>query len=130
MGIKIRRIVAWIIDWILSGIPAFVCAFIISAYVMESGGTITPPLVLLFFLCVFSYPVLFILRDVIFCGRSIGKRILGLRVIDRETGQIPAIWKRIVRSAFLFVYLADGVYLLATGKSLGDTVCETTVVRA
>ena len=84
---KVRRILAWIIDWILCGIPASIYAFIFKTITEAQGLRVVYALV--FFLFVLSYPVLFVVRDVLFKGRSVAKRIFKLRVIDNETNELP-----------------------------------------
>ena len=84
---KLRRILAWIIDWILCGIPALIYAFIFKTITEAQGLKVVYALV--FVLFVLSFPALFVVRDVLFKGRSVGTRIFKLRVIDNETNELP-----------------------------------------
>jgi uncharacterized RDD family membrane protein YckC len=76
-------------------------------------------------LCVF----LFVFRDVILRVRSIGKRILGLYVLDKKTMEPASVGKRIVRNLFFFAYLVDFFILLITKESIGDKIVRTVVVK-
>ena len=124
--LKLKRIVAFIIDWVLSGIPAIIYASIFWEISKTEGlNAVNVILFLLFFL---SYPTIFVLRDVIFKGRSVAKRILGLRVIDTQTNALPSKSKLIVRNLFFFIYPIEAILLLANNHTLGDMVTGTTVI--
>ena len=122
---KLKRILAWIIDWNLSGVPALIYAVIFAERVKTHGASAVG--LLLFVLFVLSFPTIFVLRDVIFGGRSPAKRMFGLRVVSAETGETPSKQNLILRNVFFFIYPIDAILLIATGKSLGDTVTNTTV---
>ena len=123
---ELKRIVAFIIDWILSGIPAIIYACIFGEISKTDGlNAVNAALFILFFL---SYPALFVFRDVIFKGRSIAKRILGLQVIDAQTNVSPSKSKLIIRNLFFFIYPIEAILLLANNRMLGDTATGTTVI--
>ena len=69
-------------------------------------------MLLCFFAIILAF-VAFVLRDVIFKGRSIGKRIFGLYVLDKNTNEPASIKQRIIRNLFFFIYPVDGIILLA-----------------
>lgn len=73
--------------------------------------------------------VTFILRDYLFNGRSIGKRILKLKVVDADTLSEPSAKQLIVKNLFLFLYIFDGLFLIASGRSLGERATRTIVLR-
>ncbi len=124
---KLRRILAWVIDWNLCGIPALIYSLIFRA-ITEAQG-LNAVYALIFVLFVLSYPALFVVRDVLFRGRSIAKRIFKLRVIDSETNELPSKQKLIIRNLFFFIYPVEAILLIATNKSMGDMVTNTTVVH-
>ena len=75
-----------------------------------------------------GYPVSFMLRDAI-GGRSIGKRIMGLTILDRKTAGKTSVKQRIMRNIFSVVLAQiDIVVLLIRGESIGDTLAHTAVV--
>ena len=122
---KLKRILAWIIDWNLCGVPALLYATLYMYVIGETSVVGT----LVFVLFVLSYPAIFALRDVILGGRSIAKRIFGLHVVDVATGEAPARVKLAVRNLFFMLYPIDDVILIASGKSIGDMVTNTTVIK-
>lgn len=127
-NVTFRRIIAWIIDWNLSGLPCLLYTAIFMDFfkqpTVQSGGFI-----LVFILLVFLYPITFVLRDVIFKGRSIGKRLFGLYVLDKNTNEQASVKQRIIRNLFFFIYHVDGIVLLATKESIGDKIVNTIVVK-
>ena len=68
-------------------------------------------------------------RDVIFKGRSIGKHIFGLYVLDKNTNELASIKQRIIRNLFFFIYPVDGIILIASKESIGDKAVNTIVVK-
>ena len=71
---------------------------------------------------------IFVLRDFIFKGRSVGKRILGLVVRDKNTNAKTTNQQKILRNLFFSIYVIDGMILLITGETIGDRVAKTVVV--
>lgn len=126
--LKLKRILAWIIDWILSGIPGVTYAWLFWEYTQTHGlRAVGVVLFVLFFL---SYPTIFVLRDVMLKGRSVAKRILGLQVIDVQTNALPSVSKLILRNLFFFLYPIEAFMLLAINQTLGDMATKTTVVTS
>ena len=123
---KLKRILVWIIDWNISGLPALLYVFIFRKVVETQGINAIGALLFVFF--VLSFPAIFVFRDVIFKGQSIAKRIFKLRVIDNETNELPSNRKLIIRNLFFFLYPVEFIMLLASDKSLGDMVTNTTIV--
>ena len=122
---KLKRILAWVIDWNLSGLPALTYALLF--WTLLSDYKSNPILFALLVLFVLSFPVIFVCRDVIFKGRSPAKRIFGLCVIDNETNALPSNDKLIIRNLFFFIYPVEAIFLIATDKSIGDNISATTI---
>ena len=127
-NVRIRRIIAWIIDWNLSGLPCLLYTTIFMD-VFKRPSFQNIGYILIFMLLVFLYPVTFVFRDVILKGRSIGKRIFGLYVLDKNTNEPVSIKQRIIRNLFFFIYPFDGIILIVTKESIGDKAVNTTVVK-
>ena len=123
----IRRILAFAIDWNLSGIPALIYALILSH--LARNGDVPAILMILFVLFVFSMPALFVVRDVMFNGRSVGKRIFKLWVIENKTGETPKKAILCIRNLFFMVYPIDFILLLVKRRTLGDIATNTSVVK-
>lgn len=117
-GAKARRIFAWCLDWICLGFGAL----LLVAAVQSSNR----PFLLL--MAMLSFPVCFVLREPIFGGRSLGKRITKLEILDRVSGMPASTKQRVVRSLLFFLVQIDVIVLLATGVSLGDRLAHTVVV--
>ena len=80
-------------------------------------------------LLAFLFPVTFVFGDAIFRGRSIGKRIFGLYILNKITNEPASIKQRIIRNLFFFIYPVDGIILMATKESIGDKVIKTVVIK-
>lgn len=127
MSTRISRCIAFVLDWNIIGIPAIILAAIITAIVSVTGMEL---IALLFFPIILSWFVLFILRDVVFGGVSIGKRIMKLKVIDKYTGEDASKKQKALRGVSLFLVSFDALFLLISGSSLGDRIASTAVVKS
>ena len=129
-NVKLKRIAAWIIDWIIAGIFSTIILVII-VFIMLCANIIPPKEILLIigFLITLTYPTFFILRDLIFKGRSLGKRMLGLTILDRRTAGKTNWKQRISRNIFSVLFTQiDAIIMLISGESIGDTLAHTAVV--
>ena len=119
---RFRRLLAWIIDMaICTGLPGnLVIALPLSADVQIFAASFV----------VFGGFAAFLCRDYLLGGRSIGKRIFGLSVVDSTTGEPVTGGRLVLRNLFLFLYPVDGGFLLFSGRSLGERTTTTRVIRA
>lgn len=120
---RFRRLIAFWIDFGLSYLVVLPLLGFIE---------ILPTMVVMFVgpFCVFGFFGLLFGRDYLFCGRSIGKRIMGLAVVDRKTGAIASAHQLVKKNRFLFVCPLDGAFLLFSGQSLGERATGTAVIRS
>ena len=119
---RFRRILAWILDWcVCTLLPLGVLRF------LELLG-ITPTYVL-FPIAIGCFAAV-LCRDWLLGGRSIGKRIMGLTVVDQQTGECVTDARLVLRNILLFFYPVDGGFLLFSGRSLGDRIASCLVVRS
>lgn len=130
-SVKIKRLLAWLLDsllvWLLFCVLA-VAAMLLIEYMVpigESPEENAALLVLAFFLL---YPVGFVLRDVVWGGRSLGKRIFGLVICDLYTGEKPKAALLLLRDIFFIVCNIDAILMLICGRSLGDFAAHTVVL--
>lgn len=120
-SIRIRRIMAFLMDYVLLFLP---CILLSTIAVLVFGDIIS-----LFIACtalVTSF-VCFILRDYIFNGRSIGKRFYKLAVLGADTLSVPSSKQLIVKGLLLFLLPFDSLFLVFSGKSLGERTSATIV---
>jgi len=126
---KIFRLIAALIDWNAIGFVVLFAASFLLSFHQSFDTTPSTPYIILLFLLILSYPVCIVLRDLIFGGRSLGKRIMGLIVLDKRTGEAPKKSSLFLRGIFLFLVHAELVIMLITGLTLGDRMAHTIVVR-
>ena len=130
MGDRVKRLIAAIIDWNICGLPAVAVALWMSHYV-KNGGESNPLLILLLLPAVLSMPVLFVLRDAIVRGRSIGKRIFGLYIVDEATLQPLPAGKTALKNILNIISIVlpvDAIALLITGRTLGERISKVRVL--
>lgn len=127
MNDKLKRILAFLLDWNISFLPTAILFSCFLSPTIQQGqaGPLTVGLGILLPLLVFAAIVL---RDVLGRGRSLGKRIMKLYILDKTTLQRPRTSQLILRNVFVPLYLIDGILLLSTGRSLGDMAAETVVL--
>lgn len=131
-----RRVVATIIDGVLFGVVSNVFGSVFGVKKVSSGFDLTrlsaQGSVWLLVTVVLYYVLLEGLA-----GRTLGKLITGIRVIDPQTGGRPGLLSAFVRTLLrlvdgLFVYLVGFVVVVNSERRrrLGDMAAKTLVVRA
>ncbi len=126
-NIKTARVLAFLLDGFFSFvlISAVLMAFTV---ILGSSGRIDLMTETLVEQILNKNGVLLLLRDFLFGGTSLGKRILGLRVIDFTTHQKTPVFKRILRCLFFIILPIDAITMFIEGRSIGDRVANTIVV--
>ena len=129
MADRIKRIIAAIIDWNLSLVPAFGVAL---AYVaLTEQGRTNIGLMLLALLLIPCGVAVFILRDMIFGGRSPAKRLFGLYVVDEATRQPVKGGKAALKNVLNLInvmWFVDAILLLISGRTVGERISKTAVL--
>lgn len=120
---RMRRFFAFLIDFIILYLPCVLSTFILEISFL---GSIS---ILIASIAIIAFFVGLILRDYLFHGRSIGKRIFKLKVVDADTLSEPSGKQLIIKGLFLFLYLFDGLFLIASGKSLSERATCTIVLH-
>lgn len=125
---RAKRIFAYLLDTFLIWVALVLFMVFIIAPVMILIGDEFIGTLLLFLSILFFSLALVVLRDWIFAGRSLGKRIFGLYVYDKESGTPARRGQTVVRNLLFFISGIDGLVLLATGETLGDRMARAIVV--
>ena len=132
----IRRGVAWLLDILFLSIFFFPATYLYSGkWIMgpeKHFWDISDPLCLVFLFIIFAYLILM----EAYVGWTIGKRILGMRVVD-GSGKKIGLSKSIIRNILRLVdglpaLNALGIILIATSRGeqrFGDRVAKTYVVN-
>ena len=123
-GVKLRRIFAWIIDGMAIFFLTIVLAAVISVALegdSEVGDDAAMAIIAL-------YLVGFGFRDPIFGGRSIGKRLFRLGIVDSDTGGKPQGIRWVFRGILFPLYFFDGMWMLVSDLSFGDRLGRTAVL--
>ena len=125
---KLKRIIAMFIDWNLSGIPALIYSLfflsLVNHFPQAVGFAVIP-----FPFFVISLPLIFVYRDVIFRGQSIGKRILKLKIVDLETRDLPLQSKLIRRNVFFFILPVEIILIIIKNQTIGDMITNAPILK-
>lgn len=127
-SVKLRRILAWIIDWNIIGFSTLTFTSLVASILFNNQTEFSAAQFIALLVCILAYPICFMLRDLIFGGRSLGKRIVGLVVLDIQTGDKPKWWQLLLRNLFLIIFQVDLIIMLVRGRSIGDSAFHTVVV--
>ena len=132
----IRRGIAWLLDILFLSIFFFPATFLYSGkWIMgpaEHLWGISDPICLVFLFVIFAYLILM----EAYVGWTIGKRILGMRVVD-GSGKKIGLSKSIIRNILRLVdglpaFNVLGIILIATSQReqrFGDRIAKTYVVN-
>ena len=138
-NVKLCRLFATAIDYLLSFTAMYL--FVLMIYKISTSLNVDSGLEAV--LCVMgiliSLPLFFGLRDLICFGRSLGKRIFGLTIVDKNSGDTASKKQRILRNipllcfhlitCFPFVVGIDAIIMLVRGQSVGDSLANTLVIK-
>jgi uncharacterized RDD family membrane protein YckC len=131
-----RRVLAIIVDSILFSVLFWVMSMLFGSSSAQGGqvnATLTGLPFVLYLLIVFAY---FTLMEG-YLGQTVGKMLLGIRVIREDNGGVPGIKTAALRTVLRlidvlpFAYLVGFIAVLISAKNqrLGDMAANTLVVR-
>ena len=118
---RLRRMAAFLVDFYGSVALAFIVAFL---------GVLLLPVLEIYiamFCVIFAIGYLFC-RDWLLSGRSIGKRLCGLSVVDRDTHCPATIRQLLLKNLCYYIFPFDALVLILTGRSIGERISKTAVI--
>ena len=124
MSITLKRMLAGFID---HGVILIVISIPIS--IIYEANTKIPEY--LFFVVGFSvYAALFFFRDLVFKNAGIGKKLLGIKIVDKINRKNPGCGKIILRNVILLPILSlELLLLIFNGERIGDILTKTIVIE-
>jgi uncharacterized RDD family membrane protein YckC len=130
-----RRVLATIVDGIVLSVAFWVMSALFGSASAE-GGQVGASLSGLAALAFFILSVAYFIVLEGYLGQTVGKMLLGIKVVREDTGEVPGIKAAIIRTVMrlidgLFAYLVAFIAVLASQKNqrLGDMLANTLVVR-
>jgi uncharacterized RDD family membrane protein YckC len=124
-----KRISAFIIDYGIGSVGTIILSIGDIYILMTEQNYITPVFFLIYNIILLTAVLYFLFRDV-FGKRSIGKRIMKLKIIDRSNLDTPNAVRRIVRNiTILLMWPVEFILFLRGKERLGDRLAKTTVVE-
>ena len=130
-----RRVLATLVDGIVLGILFTIMSMLFGSSSAE-GGAVSASLgglaSLVYFLIVVAYYIL--LEG--YLGQTVGKMLLGIKVVREVTGEVPGLGGAAIRTILrlvdgFFFYAVAFITVLISGKNqrLGDMAANTLVIR-
>ena len=127
-----RRILATIVDGLIFGALYGVMALLFgvlfggtNGYMQAIPGVLCGVIVVLYYILLEGY-----------LGQTVGKMLLGIKVVREDNGEVPGLGGATIRTLLrlvdgLFDYLVAFITVLISGKNqrLGDMAAHTLVVR-
>jgi len=114
---KLKRFIGIFIDWIVACIPLLILRMF--------------DLPILFLI---GYPislVIYLLRDALFGGQSIGKKVMGYRAVNADGSSLAGDYKTsAIRNVSLMIPFVDAIMVLTDKPRLGDGWANTKVINA
>ena len=130
-----RRVLATIVDGIVLSVAFWVMSALFGSASAE-GGQVGASLSGLAALAIFILSVAYFIVLEGYLGQTVGKMLLGIKVVRENTGEVSGIKAAIIRTVMrlidgLFAYLVAFIAVLASQKNqrLGDMLANTLVVR-
>jgi len=130
-----RRVLATIVDAIVLAVGFWVMSALFGSTSVEGGqvgASLSGVAALASFILVFAYYI--VLEG--YLGQTLGKMLLGIKVIREDTGEAPGLKAATIRTVMRIVdgllsYLVAFIAVLASKKNqrLGDMLAHTLVVR-
>ncbi len=130
VGVKVRRIISSVIDVICAVLVTYPITALLSLVfgAVNTTGCYLNTLLIYLFNCTIPYLYLF-LCDYFWMGRSLGKRITGLIIIDKKTAAKAGKLQTVIHNMFAPLQVLDLIVLLFSGRTVGDYVAHTLVLR-
>jgi uncharacterized RDD family membrane protein YckC len=130
-----RRVLATLVDLLALGFVFVLLSVLFGTSSAESGqvsASLEGFWALVYFVVVFAY---YILMEG-YLGQTVGKMLLGIKVVREENGAVPGLRDAAVRTVVrivdgLFFYLVAFITVVASARNqrLGDMAAHTLVVR-
>lgn len=127
MKLLAKRIISIFLDILFTAILVFIIMLpinILVFFIKRYTGYGLPDVV---------YPILMMMiyfnKDIV-KGKSIGKSILGLQIIDNSTGKTPSKFRCFIRNFTFFMFPIEILFIiLSSSRRLGDILVGTRVIE-
>ena len=125
-----KRVGAFVIDFIIVGIiqSILMMVFLIMPLLNNSGNGNNINIIVRQLSITYCSMFFLVIKDII-GKKSIGKKILKLKIVDKDTGNESSIGKRLLRNLTWFLGPIDIIVYLITKERFGDIIFKTKVVE-
>lgn len=126
----VKRVVAFTIDWFIIfavGISMFFIGprFNVEYLIYPSIKMFSSYGIIISVIWFIAFPLL---RDVLFKGSSIGKRLMRLRIYGSNDKEEKSIGKLILRNLTFYLPFLELLFLIVSKKTIGDMISSTYIV--
>lgn len=135
--VKLSRLISSMIDFFITVALVFITASIV--YELTTAANLdSEKQAVTCIICMMLTSLLFLgLRDLIGLSRSFGKRIMGMVILNKTTGEKANFKQILSRNAITIAFLSvfplflgiDTIIMLVRGQSVGDSLANTVVVK-
>ena len=122
-----KRLLAFIIDTTIFTIIFMLCNIIPIYDDFFREGYLNSVFYTVYLISLFVVMVAFVGKDVI-KGKSIGKRIAKIKVVNSDNGNKPSFFRLFIRNITNFIWPIEALLLVIGKKRLGDVWAKTDVV--
>ena len=125
---RLSRLVGQFLDGLAAALPVLVAGLLLPRVLPANPGSVAFVLMIAAALWAIGY---LLFSDAMEDGQSYGKRILGIAVVSRDTGEPCTAWQSFVRNFTLSVLgPIDWVFILGERRQrLGDMLAGTIVIQ-
>ena len=124
-----KRLMALIIDFCVTMVPYSLAVVIILLIQNNKIGYYFDKSMYILSLCfLIMSEVIFFSKDVIFKKRSIGKKIMNIKVVTID-GEEPKVFQLILRNITFFVWPLEIFLILWNKQRIGDILAKTRIVN-
>lgn len=116
---KVSRFVGIFIDGLVASVPMILFSVL--------AGVLDMPLLAM--IGYIPYLVLYLFRDALFGGQSIGKKVMKYRVVKEDGSSLAGDYKTaLIRNISLLIPFVDQIMVLTDKPRLGDNWAKTQVI--
>ncbi len=120
LDIKLKRVLAFFVDMLVVILPYYFVIFFVLADLELTGRQAT--LIHSLAMC-----AVFLFKDIF--GRSLGKRIFGLRIVYDNEACRYSFFRLLLRNFTLILWFVEAILLFQDKKRLGDKLMATNVIE-
>ena len=126
MILIVKRLIAAVIDFY---IICFLSIAVVFAVIFAFSFKRLEEAIFVLYLYIFLVILLTVIKDVALNNRSIGKRILGIKIEKTDNGKFTFVDAIIRTVPIVFVFPIEVILMLFANRRIGDIFAKTSIVQ-